>query len=93
LGVFSRFCEELPGREALYRQATQACNPVLGFPNELPGGNEHPPGDASHVCLIFMFLGFCVVFDRWKMCLSHKMIEGRLSFVELHCRGRELSKN
>jgi len=41
-GVFYGFHEEPPGGEALYRQATQACNPVLGFSDEVHGGDEHP---------------------------------------------------
>jgi len=50
--------EEPPSNEALYRQATQACNPVLGFPDELPSGDEFPPGDASLFYSILMILGF-----------------------------------
>jgi len=50
--VFLGSCEEPPGGEALYRQATQACNPFLGFSDELPGGDEFSPGGASLFCSI-----------------------------------------
>ena len=54
----SGFLEEPPGGEALYRQATQACNPFLGFYDELPGGDEFPLGDTSLFDAILMILGF-----------------------------------
>jgi len=41
------FLEAAPGGEALYYQATQADNLILGLFNELPGGDEFSPGDAS----------------------------------------------
>jgi len=41
------FLEVAPGDEALYRQATQVDNLILGFFNELLGGDEFPPGDTS----------------------------------------------
>jgi len=41
------FLEVAPGSEALYRQVTQACNPLWVFPDELSGGDEFLPGDAS----------------------------------------------
>jgi len=48
----------------LYRQATQACNPVFGFLDELPGGDEYPPGDTSQIDSIVMFLLFWEDSDR-----------------------------
>jgi len=32
----------------------------LGFPDEVPDGDEHPPGDAN---LFNQFLMFCVFWD------------------------------
>jgi len=46
------FLEAVPGGEALYRQATQACNPFWVLPDELPGGDEFLPGDASRFGLV-----------------------------------------
>ena len=58
--------EELLGGEALYRQATQTCNPVSGFLDELPGGDEHSLGDGSQIDSILMFCAFWGDFDRGK---------------------------
>jgi len=56
--------EESPDSEALYRQATQACNLFLDFSNELPGGDEFSPGDASLFGSILMFCGVWSDSDR-----------------------------
>jgi len=51
------------GGEALYRQATQACNPVLGFPDELPSRDEFLLSGTGLVDLIYdimyVFTWFC----------------------------------
>jgi len=39
-------------------QATHGCNPDSGFLVELPGGDEHPPGDASQLDSILDVMGF-----------------------------------
>ena len=49
--------EELLGGEALYRQATQVYNPFMGFSDELPGGDEFLPGDASLFDSILIICG------------------------------------
>jgi len=58
--------KEPPCDEALYRQATQVCNPFLGFSNELVGGDEFSPGDVGLFGSILMFYAFWGNFDRGK---------------------------
>ena len=41
------FPEEPLGGESLYCQAPRTYNSVSGFCDELPGGDEHPPGDVN----------------------------------------------
>jgi len=65
--VFLGSCEEPPGGEALYRQATQACNPFLGFSDELPGGDEFSPGGASLFCSILWLYAVWDDSDRGKI--------------------------
>jgi len=50
--------EEPLGGEALYRQTTQACNLVLGFLDELPGGDEFLPGSVGLFNSIYDFCAF-----------------------------------
>jgi len=56
-GVFLGSFEEPPGGEALYRQATQACNPFLGSLMKGLAVVIESSGDASHVGSILIFFG------------------------------------
>ncbi|QCD83293.1 hypothetical protein DEO72_LG2g3637 [Vigna unguiculata] len=53
------------------------------FPDELLGGDEDSPSNASHVGSIFMFLGFCVVFDRWKMVNRFGVLKIGCNYCEI----------
>ena len=56
-----------PGGDALYRQATQTDNDFWVFPDELPGGDEYPPGDANGMGSVLVFSVFWSNSDREKM--------------------------
>jgi len=56
--VFLGCHEGPPGGEALYRQATQTDNYFWVFFDELPDGDEYPPGDASGIGLVLVFCVF-----------------------------------
>jgi len=49
-----------PGAARRHNPETQ----FLGFLNELSGGDEHPPGDASRIDSILMFCAFSDDSDR-----------------------------
>ena len=55
---FLGFFEKPPGGEALYHQATQACELSFWVFNEFPGSDEQPPGGANQFGLILAFSGF-----------------------------------
>jgi len=76
--------KEPPGSEALYRQATQACSPFLGFYDELPGGDEFLPSDASLVNAILMFfcvLGYLGSVERVLILLIEQMVGNNYEIV------------
>jgi len=54
-----------------YRQATHSCNPGSGFLFELPGGDEHPPGDASGFDPILVFWGSELILLEEKDNTNH----------------------
>jgi len=49
---------DLPGGTSLSARRRFLTNPVFGFWHELPGGDEHPPGDTNMFHSFVMFWGF-----------------------------------
>jgi len=65
--IFLGSYEEPPGGKVLCRQATQAGQPSFLDFDELPGGDEQLPDDASRIHSIWMFLVFLEVSDRGEI--------------------------
>ena len=56
----------LPRGEHRAARRHKQSNPVFWVFNELPGGDEHPPGDVSQFGSILVFWSFWVDFVRGK---------------------------
>jgi len=52
------FEEKPPGGELPTARRRVLESPIFWVLVELPGGDVYPPGDASHIGLIFVFSGF-----------------------------------
>jgi len=59
------------------------CHPVFGFSYELSGGDEHPPGDTSHVGSILVFLESWSVSNRERREVAPGLIVRYEELIEL----------
>jgi len=58
----------------LVARRRMSANPIFGFSYERPSGDEHSPGDASHMGSILVFLGSWSVSNRERRELTQGLI-------------------
>jgi len=66
LPIFLGSFKEPPNGEHRAARPHNQSNPIFWVFDELPGSDEHPPGDASQFGSILVFRGFGVLSVRGK---------------------------
>ena len=81
--------EEPPGGELSAARRRKLRRPVFWVDHELPGSEEHPPGDAFRFYLIFGFCMFWVALVRWKRHFNNIWTKRKGLIVKSHGSAKE----
>jgi len=78
-----------PGGELSAARRRKPRHSVFWVNHELPGGEEHPPGDAFRFDSIFGFCMFWVALVRWKRNFNNIWTKRKGLIVKSHGSAKE----